>query len=77
MAALRSLGNERGCLVDGTSDQLAGPIVIRSRFTLKPGFTMKDEFRLRNFSAECACVGAVKVLTARAVPAGTSGKAVR
>jgi hypothetical protein len=56
---------------------LAGPIVIHSKFTLKPGFTMKYELRLRNFSAECACLGAVKVRSARAVPAGISGQVVR
>jgi hypothetical protein len=51
---------------------LAGPFTVRVRPTLRPGYSLAYDIRLRNISAECDCFATVDVLSAQAVTLPTT-----
>lgn len=44
---------------------VAGPVTIRTKAALSPGYSLSYEIRLRNVSADCGCVPSVDVVSAR------------
>ena len=47
---------------------LVGPFNVGGAAVLQPGYTIKYEMLLRNFSSDCGCIPRVVVTSARAVP---------
>lgn len=46
---------------------VAGPVTIRSKAFLSPGYSLAFEITLRNVSADCRCVPTIDVVDARFV----------
>jgi hypothetical protein len=47
---------------------VAGPVTIRSKAVLSPGYSLAFEITLRNVSADCRCVPTIDVVDARRAP---------
>lgn len=50
---------------------IAGPLIIRSKVVLQPGYSFAYDITLRNVSVDCSCVPAVDVVDARRVTSST------